>query len=322
MKHTTTRILVLAILFTVIVQNTLATQNANHFLHATALDDSAYARKTIGFKAEVAVLQRTNNITENSKKVMDAFLIDIGSPFPQQSKDKDEYAFMRKYSGIKTIETYFDEKESKIFLKKVSFNEHGQPTLVTIYSRDGGENSIIRLMYKNGIVTGIKYREDLVYVVQYDNDKMVMYCNTPDFTDTQVMWIENDVLLTKSYFLMNDDAECIKNSFAEDKIENSCLVCYYNEKISTRNCSSKIDIFPYVNQYTSYQDGEVLQHIKSKIVKINEHTFEKYYSDVEEGENYKLWGTFNLNEQNLMTKYTFTKNGVKKVLMIDYTYYP
>ena len=121
---------------------------------------------------------------------------------------------------------------------------------------------------------------------------------------------------------MVDDADCYSNSFAEEKNENNCYVDYYNGKIWTRNCSSKIDVFPYVNEYTSYQDGEVLQHRKTRIVKKDEQTFEKYYSEEEKGEDYKLWGTFKLNEQKLVTTYTFTKGNTTKVLKIDYTYYP
>ena len=322
MKHTATRFFIFVILLIAFAHASQAEKHSIHSINTMELDDSAYARKTISFKAETALLQSKNVVTENSKKVMDAFLTDLCNASPGKSEYEDANLFILKPSKIKSIESYIDENGSKILLKSIALNEKGQPTLIKLYSMDGAESGATRFVYTNGMLTGIEYREDLKYTVKYNNYKMILFCNNADFAETTEVWIENQMLLSNIYFLMVDDADCYSNSFAEEKNENNCYVDYYNGKIWTRNCSSKIDVFPYVNEYTSYQDGEVLQHRKTRIVKKDEQTFEKYYSEEEKGEDYKLWGTFKLNEQKLVTTYTFTKGNTTKVLKIDYTYYP
>ncbi|MDI3321424.1 hypothetical protein, partial [Pinibacter soli] len=111
---------------------------------------------------------------------------------------------------------------------------------------------------------------------------------------------------------------------AEEKIENNCITRYLNSNLLTINYSTKTGTFPFVHKYTSFQDGKVLQFRKSKLVKTGEKQFEKYYSDAEresDKDNFKLFGVFQLNDQNLLSSYYFFKDGVKSKIKIDYAYF-
>lgn len=123
---------------------------------------------------------------------------------------------------------------------------------------------------------------------------------------------------------MADDKFSYMNTFTEEKFENNCISYYINNVVWTHNCGGPNNKFPFIHTYTSYQDKEVLQFRKSKIEKKSDATFEKYYSEAEradQNDNYKLWGTFHLDDFNLVDSFNFTKDGIAKTIKIDYTCY-
>lgn len=286
--------------------------------------ESSYVVSTRKYKKEVASLEKADKVTEKSKKTMNAFLNSLTIPLPQD-KGEDTPLYSQSSSNLKSIETYFLEKNGKkILLKSMAFNKEQQPILIKHYNSEGKENGTNSFVYKNEMLVEI-LNGDSHTTVKYDDDKMIFFDSAGDADETRVTWLKNDILLEKDYVLLIDDKHQYMNTYVEEKIENNCIARYINNTVWSINCSSNTETSPFVHQYTSFQDGEVLQYRKSKLVKTGEKQFEKYYSDAErenEKDNFLLWGTFQLNDQNLLSLYSFTKNGVKRSIKVEYTYFP
>lgn len=286
--------------------------------------ESSYAVNNRKYKEEVAKLEKADSITERSKEVMNVYLKKLITPL---SDDEGENMSLceQRFTNLKSIVTYFPEKNGKkLLFKKIVFNKDQQPISIKMYNDKGDEDSTNSFVYENGMLIKI-INGDSPTIVKYDDDKMIFSVNVGDGNDTRLAWLNNGILLEKSYVLMIDDKYQHMNYFAEEKWEDNCVTRYINNRVWTINCSSKIGSFPFVHKYTSFQDGdEVLQYRKSKLEKKGDKVFEKYYSDAEresEKDNFKLWGTFQLNDQNLLSSYSFTKDGVKRNIKIEYTYF-
>lgn len=286
--------------------------------------ESSYVINAKKYKKEVAALTSKNKITSKSKEVMNAVLIKSILPY-SQIKEDDVVLFQQQNSKIKTIESYMTNKKGiKTPLKSVVLDENGQPTLIKNYNREGKESGNKTFIYKDGVLLKIMTDDKVTSTINYDDNKMIFTENVGDANDTRIVWLENGVLLQKSYTLMIDDKFAYMNSLVEEKNENNCISYYINNVIWTINCGSPANVFPFTHKYVSYQDGKVLQFRKSKIEKKGDKTFEKYYSDAEreeEQDSFKLFGTFQLNDRNLVNAYNFTKDKVSQTIKIDYTYY-
>jgi hypothetical protein len=286
--------------------------------------ESSYVVNTRKYKKEVALLENAGNITEKSKEIMNTYLNDLVTPIPND-KGEDASLYEQNLTNIKSIETYFIENNGKkIFLKNAVFNKNQQPILIKSYNRKGVESEVHSFIYKNGMLIKI-INGDKSIAVNYDDNRMIFSENIGEANETRVTWLENDVMLEKRYVLMIDDKYQFMNNFTEEKFEDNCITYYLNNSVWTINCSSKTGMFPFVHKYTSFQDGEVLQYRKSKLVKKGDKLFEKYYSSAEqerEKDNFKLWGVFQFNEQNLLSSYDFTKDDVKCSIKINYTFFP
>lgn len=308
------------------VQVKEGTKMATEFVseHMGGKKESSYVINSRKYKKEVAVLSGKNKITPNSKDVMNAVIANIILPF-SSIKEDDATMFKQPNTKVKTIESYITNKKGiKIPLKSIALNENGQPTAITFYTRDGKEDNKKTFFYKDGMLTKIMKGDEVSSTINYDDTKMIFTENVGGANDTRIVWLENGITLQKSYTLMIDDKFAYMNSFVEEKIENNCIAYYINNTIWTNNCSSPANVYPFTHKYTSYQDGKVLQFRKSKIEKKGEKTFEKYYSEAEleeQADNYKLFGTFQLNDQNLVNAYNFTKDKVNQSIKIEYTYY-
>lgn len=301
----------------------MATEFVSEYLGGNK--ESSYVINTRKYKKEIAGLENKNKITSKSKEIMNALLFNFTLPYSKLKED-DQYVFkQQKNVKVKTIKSYFiDKKGTKTALKTIELNESGQPALTINFNREGKEDGKKTFIYKDGLLTKILDGNEVYSSISYDDNKMIFTRNAGDATETTIYWLENSKLLLKVYTLMDNDKFAYMNTLAEEKTENNCIVYSLNNKIGTRNCSTPPNSFPFVHVYTSYQDGEVLQYRKSKIEKKSESTFEKYYSDAKlEGEKdaFKLFGTFQLNEYNLVSEYNFKKNKDNESIKVEYTYY-
>ncbi|MFZ0595484.1 MAG: hypothetical protein WAM46_00755, partial [Flavobacterium sp.] len=286
--------------------------------------ESSYVINNRKYKKEVASLLSKNKITAKSKEVLNVALSGIIMPF-SDIKEDDAVVFKQPNTKVKTIDSYITNKKgTKIPLKSIVLNENGQPSLIKNFNREGQETSKTIFIYKEGLLTTVLKNDQVSHTITYDDSKMISTEKVGDANETRISWLENGKLLQKSYTLMIDDKFAYMNSFTEEKIENNCTVYYINNVVWTRNCGSQANIFPFTHKYTSYQNGTVLQFRKSKIEKKGDTTFEKYYSEAEqetENDNFKFFGTIQLNDHNLVDSYNFTKSNTNQIIKIDYTYY-
>ncbi|WP_163410833.1 hypothetical protein [Flavobacterium ajazii] len=286
--------------------------------------ESSYVVNTKKYKKEVASLQGKNKITPKSKEVMKELLGGYSLPFPDIGADNIP-VFQQGAAKLKTLDSYFLKKKGvRIPLKSISFNNEGFPTSITYYDREGKNKSKKELVYKDGMLIKIIKEDQTASTINYDDNKMIFTENVGDANETRVFWLENGKLLQKSYTLMIDDKFSYMNTFVEEKFENNCISYYINNVVWTHNCGGANNKFPFIHTYTSYQDKEVLQFRKSKIEKKDDRTFDKYYSEAEradQNDNYKLWGTFHLDDYNLVDTFNFTKDNEAKTIKIDYTCY-
>ncbi|MEO7978513.1 hypothetical protein [Flavobacterium sp.] len=286
--------------------------------------ESSYVANTRKYKKEVVSLQSKNKITSKSKEVMKALLSGYSLPFPDIEGDNIP-VFQQGNAKLKTLDSYFLKKKGvRIPLKSISFNNDGLPAAITYYDDEGKSKIKKDFIYKDGVLTKITKEDQITSSINYDDNKMIFTENVGDANETTVFWIENGKLLQKSYTLMIDDQFSYMNTFVEEKFENNCILYYINNDVWSHNCSGPDKIFPFVHTYTSFQNKEVLQFRKSKIEKKNDRTFEKYYSEAEradQNDTYKLWGTFNLDEYNLVDTFNFKKDDIEKTIKIDYTCY-
>ena len=286
--------------------------------------ESSYVINTRRYKAELTLLQNKNIFTEKSKIVMNAYLSNISSAFPENNQDPYGDLFNHKSLKLKSIETCFYIKGSKIPLKKTLLNEKGQPTLIKFYSMNGNERSSLQFIYENDILSQIVNEEGEIIYFIYNNEKMIMLQTIRNGKETKVFTLVNNLLLCKSYEVMDND-NSYDNWFWEEKYEGNCKVTYSNDIVSSKDSSSKIGTFPFIHQSISYQDSMVLQFKKSKIEKKDDKNFVQYYSKAtqeDQEDEYELFGTFQFNEHNLISTFTFTKDNETNLLKMDYTYYP
>jgi hypothetical protein len=309
------------------VQVKEGTKMATEFVaqHLKIKKESSYVINTRKYKKEVASLQGKNKITANSKEIMKALLSSYSLPFPDIEVDNLP-VFQQGTAKLKTLDSYFLKKKGvRIPLKSVSFNNEGLPVAITYYYDDDGKNkSKKEFIYKDGMLIKIIKEDQTAFSINYDDNKIIITENLGDANETTIYWLDNGQLLQKSYTVMIDDQFSYMNTFVEEKSENNCISYYINNSVWTKNCSGASNTFPFIHTYTSFQNREVLQYRKSKIEKKNDRTFEKYYSEAEsadQNDNYKLWGTFHLDEYNLVDAFNFKKDNIEQTIKIDYTCY-
>lgn len=306
------------------------TYYATEFLakHIGVDKKSSYVVNAPKYKKEVAAFSKADNITENSKVVMNAFLNDL-TPMPF-SKEEDLPLLIKSIENfkavenLKKIEIYVkDNKGKKRVVKNIVFNKNKQLILVTNYDDEGIAMQGTNYIYKNGILVKI-INGNSSTVVSYDDAKMIFSYNLGAANALRVIWIENNVLLEKAYNLMVNESYPYMNIFSEEKLENNCITKYINNTVWTINCNND-NTFPFINKYTSFQDGEVMQYRKTKLVKKGDKLFEKYYSTAKkEGakDNFKLCSVFHFNAQNLLSSYELINDNETSNTTIEYTYFP
>jgi hypothetical protein len=286
--------------------------------------ESSYITNAKKHKKELALLLKKNMTTEKSKAVMSAFLHHYSTVL--DSNLGELKMFEQNNSKVKSISTYFYEKKNKKQLtKSLEFNETGQPTIIKLYKNDDNLESQINFEYSNGYLAKITEGETSVITVSYNNDKMIFSKKTNNAEITKIYWLEEDELLEKEYTLSNDDNLAYHNSIIEEKLENCCKIRLYNDEVIHKDCFSKKEEIPFIYTYISYQDEDILQYYKVKLVKKKDSFYERFISETDDPkeykDNFKLSGSYQLNDKKQLSTFKFIKDKAEKTIKIEYTYY-
>ena len=306
------------------VQVKEGTKMATEFVseHAGGKKESSYVVNNRKYKKELALLQKNKTIPK-SKDLMKAVLASLTLPLPETEAD-NLYLFQQGNAKLKTLNAYILQKKGvRMPLKTINFNNEGLPISVSSYN-EGKITNKRTFIYNDGILTNIIEGENHMINITYSGNKMIISENIGEADATYVFWLENGKILQKKYILMIDDKFSYMNNYFEEKLENNCITQYINNAVWTKNCSGATNTFPLIHSYTSFQNNEVLQFRKSKLEKKDDRTYEKYYSEAEsadQNDTYKLWGTFHLDESNLIDAINFTEDNIEQTLKIDYTCY-
>ncbi len=304
------------------IQTENGLQNSTEFFakQLKTKKESSYITNAKKYKKELAQLTKKNSITENSKKVMNAFLLMFSSPILEDIKVTN--SLNQDLNKVKEIKAYFSEKKVKKYLcRSIEFNQQNQPIALKSFKESNKIEAELYFEYENGMLTKINQFE-IPSLVSYNDTKMIITRKLQDGQETKIYWLENDELLEKTYQLATDDNLAYHNTIIEDKLENNCKSKSYNEVVFSKICFSKKNEFPYFYSTSSYQNTNVMQDYKVKLIQKNKTTYDKYISETEDSkENYQLFGTFQVNEKNQITSYKFLKDKVEKTIKIEYTYF-
>lgn len=283
--------------------------------------ESSYVINTRKAREEIEKLKRTDNYTENSKKVLSAILKLYCLPV-EKIKNEEMFLFTQSDTKVKTVNSYYlKDNTNKTLIKSIAYNDDGYPTKVTVYSKHSTSFEEFNFIYENGVLSSIVGSKN-IYI--HYNDTYVLFSKTEDESEeTRIYYLENNQLLDKIYTIMNEEHYIYMNSFIETTMEGNCEIQKIDNIVVKRECSSNKKEFPVVYNYTSYQDGNILQFRKTKIVKVNNNTYEKHYSIAKEEaemDNYKLGIVYSLNDKNLVNSIIY-KNDEKTIqYLIEYTY--
>lgn len=307
------------------VQVKEGTKMATEFVseHVGGKKESSYVVNTRKYREELALLQK-NKTTPKSKEIMKALLATLTLSVPDTELDNLEL-FQLGNAKLKTLNAYFIQKKGvRISFKSINFNKEGLPTSISHYD----EGKVINkrtFIYTDGILTNIIEGENNMINISYNDNRMILYSNLGLANATHIFWLESGKVLEKRYFLMIDDKLSYQNGYFEEKLENNCIARYTdNQLLESKECSGQNSVFPFIQSITYFQDKEVLKFRKSKIEKKDDRTFEKYNSEAErldQDDTYKLWGTFHLDESNLVDTINFTEDNMEQTIKIDYTCY-
>lgn len=284
--------------------------------------ESSYVIDARKYKKELSPFIKKTNITEKSKEVLNAFLKQHTTPFTEE-----ENVFEQNIDKVKMINIYVSERKiKKALVKSIEFNEKGQPTRVINKNIKGETDSEKKFIYDNGMLTKI-IEGDMTKSYSYNDGKMISVNKNEEAESIDLFWLENGVLLDKNYTLFNDEKQAYHNTIVATKLEDNCRIKTYNDKIIRKDCFTKKGEFPFMYTYTSFQDEEILQVYKTKMVKKNESVYEGYLSSSDDPKKYKdnfiLTGTFQLNDKKQITSFSSIKQKDKpeRTVKIEYIYY-
>lgn len=309
------------------IQTEEGIQNATEFFakQLKIKKESSYITNAKKYKKELGLLLKKNMMSEAAKAAMNTFLNRYTTAL---DNDLGELHFFNQNdSKVKSITTYIPEKkDKKQLIKTIEFNELGQPLTIKKYKEDQKLESHLNFEYTNGILAKIKKGDSTTIAVSYYNDKMIFIKKTETTTITKLFWLEDNELLEKEFTLYHDDNLAYHNTIIEDKLENSCKIRFYNDEVIRKDCFTKKDEIPFIYTYISYQDEEILQFYKVKLIKKNDTTYEKYISETnnpkEYKDNFKLVGSYQLNDKKQLSAFKFMKDKAEKNIKIAYTYFP
>lgn len=285
--------------------------------------ESSYIINARKNKKEFESILKKNIITDNSKAVMNTFLRIYSTPIIDEVR---ELKFLEQNnSKVKTINVFFSEKKGKKNLfRSYEFNEAGQPLTLKLFKENGKLECEIIFTYENGILKEIT-EGIVVKKVSYNNDKMIVTSKKGNDEETKLFWIENNELFEKEFTFTNDDNLAYHNTIIETKFENNCKLTIYNDEVIRKECYSKKEEHPFIYEFISYQKEEVLQHYKVKLVKKNDNLYERFTSESNNGkdykDNFKLSGSYQLNDKKQLSTFKFIKDKTEKTIKIEYNYF-
>ncbi|GAA4114693.1 hypothetical protein GCM10022393_14320 [Aquimarina addita] len=285
--------------------------------------ESSYIVNARKRKKYITTLKKNKANPFTSKKVMNAFLDKMINPL-LEIDEVHAVLFTPHSSNLKKIETFISQDGiDKRIIESIEIHKNGTPDSRKRYDRQGNEKGKSDFIYQDGILTEI-IQNSRTAQVYYDGNNIAIFENLGGGDEIKICTLENDLLLLNRYLLMVDHAFIHRNYSSEDKIENSCIVNYFNNEISSKRCRSPKNTLPFLTTEISYEAKQIQRIKKSKLIKKDKTTFEIYHStSQEEGlkDDFQLWCTIKLNEQKLISSYSFIKRNVKTVISFDYTYY-
>ena len=286
--------------------------------------ESSYVINARKHKEHIATLKLKNNSpTKKSKLVMSAFLDIMLNPL-MIIDETHAPLFIPQASNLKKIETYISkDNDTKIIIGRIDINKNGQPISNIRYNSRGIEKGKSNFVYKEGVLTQM-IENDKIVSVYYDDDSIVLFENSGDADEIKIGRLKNNTLLLNRYLLMQENTYAHRNYSSEERIENNCVVRYFNNDISSKNCNSTANKLPYHNKNISYHGEEIHGIRNSKLEKKDKKTFEIFYSNIQEEaqkDNFKLWSTLKLNDKKLLSSYSFVKRGTNTMITFEYTYY-
>ena len=305
------------------VQVKEGTRMATEFVseHVGGKKESSYVVNTRKYKKELALLQKNKTIPK-SKELMKAVLGTLTLPLPETEADNFQL-FQQGNAKLKTLNTYILQKNGvRMPLKTINFNNEGLPTSNSTYNE--GKVYKRTFIYNDGILTNIIDGESRIINITYSDNKMIISEDVGEAKATLIFWLENGKILQKKYIIMIDDKLSYMNGYVEEKLENNCIAYYDNNTLESKDCSGQSNVFPFVHTSTMFQNSEFYKSRKYKIEKKDDRTFEKYYSEsksADQNDTYKLWGTFHLDESNLIDTINFTEDNMEQTIKIDYICY-
>ena len=285
--------------------------------------ESSYIINARKNKKEFESILKKNIVTDNSKTVMNTFLRIYSTPMIDEVCELK--FFEQNISKVKTINVFLSEKKGKKNLfRSYEFNEAGQPLTLKLFKENGKLEGEIIFTYENGILKEIT-EGILVKKVSYNNDKMIVTSKKDNDEETKLFWVENNELFEKEFTLTNDDNLAYHNTIVETKFENNCKLTIYNDEVIKKECFSKKEEYPFIYEFISYQKDEVLQHYKVKLVKKNDNLYERFTSESnnakEYKDNFKLSGSYQLNNKKQLSTIKFIKDKTEKTIKIEYNYF-
>jgi len=305
------------------VQVKEGTRMATEFVseHVGGKKESSYVVNTRKYKKELALLQKNKTIPK-SKELMKVVLGTLTLPVPETEADNLQL-FQQGNAKLKTLNTYILQKNGvRMPLRTINFNNEGLPTSNCTYNE--GKVYKRTFIYNDGILTNIIDGENIIINITYSGNKMIISENVGEADATYIFWLENGKILQKKYIIMIDDKLSYMNGYVEEKLENNCISYYDNNTLESKDCSGQSNVFPFVHTSTMFQNSEFYKFRKFKIEKKDDRTFEKYYSEsksADQNDTYKLWGTFHLDESNLIDTINFTEDNMEQTIKIEYTCY-
>ena len=281
--------------------------------------ESSYIVNTSKYKKMLDLLDKNKSFTEKSKQVMNNFLDGLYTSLIGNSIGQDAIFFSVKPLNLKTLNLYVSAgSKKKILRMKIEFGQNGLLNKIISFDENGKKENTKSFVYENEILKKMVNDNLKTTTFSYADDKMISFTNVGDADQTDVYSLDNG---KESYVLTKDDAYSNLNIFTKLKFEKNCEIVDINDVVWTRTCFTAKNIFPYINTYTSYQDGKVLQYKKFKIEKKDDKIYEKYYSKAEKANEKDVFvkkGTFELNDEKLLTRYSYLYDNENVNVDIEY----
>lgn len=280
--------------------------------------ESSYLTNSKKYKQEVTDLIKKDHFTERSREVMNAFLQRYA--VPKLCFIQDYLVFNKKQQHVKSVVSFFlNEKGRKQKWQEIELNNEGQPLKVENYNFDGDLSWTSVFEYEKGRLNAIK-GEGNVQKINYNDDALILSHDMGGAIETKKLWLENSVLMQKTYLIMKDDGNEMQNYLTEQIKEGNCIQYYVNNELSSADCFSQTNQFPYEHVYTSYQEGKVLQEIKYYVEKKSDVEFQLIQEN-SNSDNEKTTGIFTLNDHGLLDNYSRKEGKEENNVQLQYMYY-